>query len=277
MGLSQIALGILYGLPIFLIGIAIGLASLGGPTDLEFWSQRILVIAAAVLGIAAISYLVWTSDGSTRAKIAFDGIAGMVIFAAMMAAVLWIDHREIVLTTKLYPSKDPTPSAPRCTPPANVIVVSLGSNIGWTNANRLSPLTIDGEPVAILEKENNGTMNIVSLKIYDDQGNAIVQKRELELIWVKPDLKTSRPDKSTLVVYDRAGVEAFRIRYANKLSLIISGQFLGRNGTLVNVTDHSVEWGRGNRASGNCAGFSIGGTLFTVTPAGGFGFGGPPP
>src|SRR6202140_1931511 len=86
----------------------------------------------------------------------------------------------------------------------------------------------------ILTLDRKGENLVIrTLNLFDDQGNVFASINNgvaPNNFWVKPDVRRYRPDKHTLVVFDRHNDEALRIIYLNPHAISITGTFryLGR-------------------------------------------------
>lgn len=225
MNLSVLGLGIWVGTPVAMIGIAFSLASISQPSDMEFWAQRILFMGAALSAASYLFYAIWTSDDGTPTKLVWAAVSGAVIFGVLVGAILWTDHREIVLTTKLYPGKLTVALPAGCAnAPSDALIVAWGSNASWSVAMPHTIIQMGGEPMLAVDREGERLI-VTKLKVTDDRGDAVAVADGEGTFWIKDGSRRSRPNGSTLIVYDYADNEILRLVYANPRTLVVTGVF----------------------------------------------------
>lgn len=247
---------------------AIAFLFAGGPSDMEFLLSRILWGIAVAVGTAYLLYQIsgvdapWTSRGTVAA-------AAAAFMAAILFAGYWyIEKREIEVTTVLYPGNWPMPAmAAACKPPKRAIVVSAGTNIAWSTKNSFALLKMDGETSIGVTRSGSGPLEITSLMLRDFDRTVIATRDSKAPIWLSPSVRRERPDKSTLIVFNRYGDRVLFLRYLNPSAIEISGNFYGRTGGWVKISDADVDV-MTNRFSGGCFGMQGGGTAFVINNMG---------
>lgn len=130
---------------------------------------------------------------------------------------------------KLYPAHDPITSINTAYPisrtPESDLKIVLGKSLFWTSTQSQVILMMANEPmIAVARNGSDNSLIVTIIRIFDDRNNIIARLDE-DGFWVEPNARMKRPDKSTLVVFDHNDHEVLRIRYANRLTVCITGIF----------------------------------------------------
>ena len=111
-------------------------------------------------------------------------------------------ERELSQNTGvLYPSYDEPPKT-ECNIPNNSLVIYFGKSaaVAWATRFPHTIIKINGDPLLTINKEND-IINIVILKIFDESGK-IATRVEGNKLWIAPNLRKERLDRSTLEIFD---------------------------------------------------------------------------
>ena len=89
--------------------------------------------------------------------------------------------------------------------------------------------------------DRQGSGLLIDADIFDKNGNltARIQSNEFHLVPAQYSYM-ERPDRSTLVVYDKEGAELFWVRFLNPRSVKIRGRFACKGSQPVQVTDDAI-------------------------------------
>lgn len=233
MGSEAISLGIAF--PI-LVGIGVALA-VSDANGIEFWVARGCFILATVDALIFVVIWLWSTE-SLAVPIAILGvlIAGVTV-VALVYSLRWVDYREEKGLTKLLPgSKERPQLPPRCIPPADAMVVLFGTNAAWGSKFPYTLLDMGGVKMLEINKSpGKSQLNITVLRIFDDRGTIIARIDE-NGFWVAPDMRQQKPNRSTLVVYDRADQQALKVEFVNPNTLYVEGIFRDHRGAAVQIT-----------------------------------------
>ncbi len=237
MGLVEIGFGVAF--PV-LVGIGVALA-VADASDIEFWFARgCFIVAALDVMFFTVKWLWFSEELAPR-----DWTVGAAIAAAALVALViglrWIDYRAERISAQLVPGTKPMPPLPPgCNPPADGLVVWLGTNVAWGTRFPYTVLNIGGVKMLAVDKvAGKPKLNINVLRIFDDRGTIIARIDE-DGFWVSPDMRHVKPNRSTLVVYDRADQQALKIEFLNPRALYVEGIFRDRKGVTVRITPDSM-------------------------------------
>jgi hypothetical protein len=155
----------------------------------------------------------------------------------------------------LLPANDPTPTS-YCGEMGGLTVIAGQNAFVSTMSGKFVALIVDSCPVLCVDRGESGVQ--IDADVFDDQGNlsARVENNEFHLIPGQVSYQ-KRPDRSTLIAYDRQGKELLRIRYLNPKVLQIRGVFTCKGSKPVTITDDRIilpgdRPGAPSSAYGNC-------------------------
>lgn len=189
-------------------------------------------------------------------------ILGFVMLCCSLAGLTHLHWPDIPEDTDreayLWPSAKPPPSG-LCEAkghlPTGAAKVFLGSNENWVLGSNDTPiLTLDERPI-LTAKVSDGAL-LFSLDVFDQKHRIIAKIRDDKavLIPARYSYKVRSDDKSELVLFDEYDREIFRVQVFQSNALIVTGRFVGPDGTSVYVDSHGVHMNiRLDRGvSGNC-------------------------
>jgi hypothetical protein len=250
MGPAAILLGVAF--PV-LIGIGVALA-VADSNESEFWIARICFILAGIDAVGITVVWLWLGERVINWKTFVGAAIAAIALILLVSGLQWIDYKEEKILTKLFPGTKPTPVAPEnCNIPDDAIAVFFGSNVAW----RTYPFTIldlsDIKMLSVNKIQNHTWLVIDILRIFDDHGNIIV-KIDPDGFWIDPGIQRKKPDRSTLLVYDRNDDEVLRIEFLNPRALSVQGIFRDRTGATVRITSDALLSSSGGRLRQGCFG-----------------------
>jgi hypothetical protein len=108
-------------------------------------------------------------------------------------------------------------------PNENSVAIYLGPHTFYIGNFPQQIITIANRDILTLDKKDNDIV-ITTLRLYDDSDNIFARIDE-NGFWVSPDVRKKRPDRSSLIVYDKHDDEALNIRYVNPRVISINGLF----------------------------------------------------
>jgi hypothetical protein len=108
--------------------------------------------------------------------------------------------------------------------PPTAIKVFLGPVLTSSDKFPSPIIRVRGEPLFVVDRQKNSHLRITLLKVFDTR-NDIIARIDDTGFWVSPGSRKSRPDKSTLIVFDNRDTEVLNVRYLNKTTLSILGSF----------------------------------------------------
>ena len=268
MGWTSLLMTIWYGAGAAALAAVAYFAAAGEPTDVDFLLARLAWSILISLVASYLFYAVYQIDGPWGPKAGAAAFIGAVLASVLFGGFWYVERREIHLTTILYPGDSSTPAIPpRCKPPTKAIVVSAGTNIAWSTKNSFALLKMDGETSIGVARDESGVLQIKTLMVRDLDGTAIATKDDANPIWLAPSVRRKRPDKSTLIVFNRYGDKALLVRYLNPNAIEISGDFYGRRGSWVKIGDTDMNI-MTNHFIGSCFGMQGGGTAIQIGATG---------
>jgi hypothetical protein len=237
MGPAAIGLGLAFPI-LFTVGF--GLAVIDS-SPAEFFVARACIALAALDAVGFTVYWLWASEKIENWKWVAGGVIGAAVLLLLVVGLKWIDFREDQVTAKLFPGDKPMPTLPRnCPIPSNAVAVFFGSNVAFSSKFPYAVLNMGGlEMLSIARPPKQDALAVSTLRIFDDLGNIIV-RIDSDGFWVAPSLRRKRPNKSTLIVFDRSDNEALHIEFLNPRALSVRGIFRDRRGRVVRITDDAL-------------------------------------
>lgn len=116
-------------------------------------------------------------------------------------------------------------------------------------------ISIAGRDILILNKIEK-KIYISKLELFDNRGDSIAvidDRGEPSRFWIANNVRKERPDKSTLVVYDRTAEEVLRIEYLNETAISIMGKFKYGNRAPLILQPNYFEMGGISGRFGTCS------------------------
>jgi hypothetical protein len=236
-----------------LVGIGVALA-VSDSNEIEFWVARGCFIVAALDALYFVVIWLWRSDDLRVQTLIVGALITGAAVVALVYGLKWVDYREEKSITKLQPGSKSRPQLPPdCDPPDDAMVVLFGSNVAWGSL----PYTVlqmgSTSMLAVDKVLGKSQININVLRIFDDRGN-IMARIDEDGFWVAPDVRRQKPNRSTLVVYDRADQQAVKVEFLNSKTLYVEGIFRDRRGAVVQITPSQLILPGNNTMSHGCFG-----------------------
>lgn len=197
-------------------------------------------ICLGVSGAIAIAPAVWHHEVRPALRIGWVGLIVLVF-----GGLFWIikeghEKKELALYSGVLISEnlpDPTTTA-RCNIPDGALKIYLGRNaIAYTPTLPRVIIEIGGQQILTVDRAADGLV-ISNLYLFDDRGDTIVHF-DSDGFRVSAGVRTERPDRHTLIVYDRTGVEVFNIQFLNPKAMYVRGIFR-RSGSNATITDGGI-------------------------------------
>jgi len=203
----------------------------------KFWFTAAAAIPAVKL--VFVTTPAWPDAGWALLACAVLGILLLVAFRG-------VDNRELRDSTRLRPGRLPTPQipphpTPAFTVPANALMVFMGTNVAWSTRMPHTILQMGGKQILRVDRDRRGLVLRV-LRIFDDS-NRIIARIDEDGFWVEPYTRSKRPDRSTLVIYDRTDTEVLRVSLLNRRAVEITGVFRSEGSQTMVVTPDSIRVG----------------------------------
>jgi hypothetical protein len=219
------------GFPLLLFFVALGFGSVFAVTSSDsvgFWVAKACFAAASFVLIAMAVYCVL----ATRQRMPWNIIVPLIaaIFAAPGLVVLWqwVEQREMLLSTWLFPRDDYSRPLPPLAAglPKTALKLIMGTNVATAKKFPHTVVRVFGEDLIQIDKDASRDQVVIStLKIFDDRNNVIARLDAEDGFWVENSTRRKRPDSSTLVVFDHLDREVLRIDFANPTTVYVTGVF----------------------------------------------------
>lgn len=152
----------------------------------------------------------------------------------------------------LIPAGDPPPLS-TCPVPPGVFTIYSGRGAFWTNER--TQVVVGNEQYTLLSVGRSDRGISVDALIYDEQQNLVARIVENKFIVGQTAFHRERPDRSTLIVEDRKGIEVLNVRLANQNAVVVRTAVLyspdGRR--FVTIKDGRVAIGKFGDATDTCA------------------------
>jgi hypothetical protein len=122
----------------------------------------------------------------------------------------------------------------------NDLAVFFGKSVALTQNFPFTILNISGtEMLAIEAVPDKPQININILRIFDDLGN-IIARIDSGGFWVAPNVRRQKPNRSTLIVFDRSDEQVLKVELMNPRALYVEGVFRDRKGVTVKILPDRV-------------------------------------
>jgi hypothetical protein len=131
------------------------------------------------------------------------------------------DSHEIFGT--LYPSNMDTSGLASC--PDTGIAIYIGANIDCVTQFPLPLLSIDDDPIIVLDKTSGGQI-VITYLLLNDANDYNLASINGDVYWTNPNVrKEISHDRDHLVVYDTSGQRALVVEFMNPNHLSLAGEF----------------------------------------------------
>lgn len=151
----------------------------------------------------------------------------------------------------LTPAHDPMPPVP-CRfiqPTPSAIRVYAGGGLFWTNSDHFSLVSVGGRPI-IFAGLQDGKMEI-SGDVYSPDGDLVhIDGNKFETL---AGFKPGRPDRHTLIVWDKWHQKVLDIRFLNPHAIRLSGEFRAPGHAPVIIDDDDIKVGSLGSFSASCS------------------------
>jgi hypothetical protein len=127
-------------------------------------------------------------------------------------------------------------------------------------------LTIGNRTVLAIDKIG-ADISVSKLELFDEAGAVFAtvdNQSGTNSFWISPNSKEVRPDRHTLVVYDRNNDEALRVKFINPKVISINGVFRHANSGPVIFQPHYFQIGGIKGNGGGCSPGAVFQTVFKV-------------
>ncbi len=224
---------------------------------IEVWpTNHILALLGGVTGVSALAFM----ELSTSLWVACSAAAVLGAFAIFVYAPAPIPFLppETEIHGWITPANDPTPHNGCGTAvPADGLLMVFGTNgVIGTGNGRLVPGRVGSCPILTLTRDARGLS--IDADAYDAAGNLIYRIEGNEFHLVPGQYSYSkRPDRHTLVVYNRRGNEQFFVRFLNGQAVRVRGVFSCSDSAPVSIGNDVI---MGNTITDFCADIRAGGT-----------------
>lgn len=235
------------GIPFLTLFASVVLGFLPSFSSAIFLVAKICAALAALMGLAIAIYLTLATRQAQPWNILISGAAGMIISASLVLLIQWIDYRERLTSTMLFPRDDYSRLLPSIASNLDnsALKVIYGTNVATATKLPHTVLKISGDPIIQFTKHPSRNELIIScLKVFDDRNNIIARIDEEDGLWVENSTRKKRPDPSTIVVYDHLDKEVLRLNFANPTTLYVTGIFRHPNLSVpIVVTEEAYQQG----------------------------------
>lgn len=248
------------GLAILLSALAEAASEMTGVTSDAFMIAKVcwFITAADIIGFT-VWLLLWRGKWSAWKGTCVIFISFLTVYA-LGAVIRWTDFKEAMASKILIPA-DPTPRKFVENLPLNEnpVAVLLGSSIAWAMVMPHTIVSMGRKPMLEIDRDQGTTRIVIkTVRIFDDR-NDIIARISSDEFWVADSSRWTRPDPSTLVVYDHNDDEVLRVHFLDPLKISVTGIFRYPGIPPVVVTPERVNFGNGNYIEGEIMGSSAGG------------------
>jgi hypothetical protein len=169
----------------------------------------------------------------------------------------------------IEPASMEDPPVPAVCPviPVGAFRVYVGDSLGWSLLPEMTAISFGETPIVRIRRTPKGIA--VEARLFEPDGHpaaVIVDNR----VYLNPDgyIHPKRPDRHTLILYDKGDQLIFAIQYLNPHSVAIIGKIDLPNSLPLLIRRDGIMAGNGFLVRGNCAGNPD--VLFQISPDGTF-------
>jgi hypothetical protein len=147
----------------------------------------------------------------------------------------------------LIPNNLPNPTC-RCSVPKNKETLYFAGGAATDMIFPFNVLSFHGKELISLDKDTKGFY--ITAKIFDDRGDLIsnIERNKFSATYAASRIIST---KSSLIVYDHKGDIAFFVRFTNKYSIEIKGNFYSPDGIKIEVDENKLTFNT-NTFAGTC-------------------------
>lgn len=185
----------------------------------------------------------------------WGGFAGFAFAAFVFFAVFaqWNYQWELQQNFGvLTPAHDPMPPVSESCrfnqPPPSAIRVYAGGSLFWTNSDHFSLVSVGGRPI-IFAGLQKGKMEISGDVYSPDEDVVHIDGNKFETL---AGFKPGRPDRHTLIVWDKWHQKVLDIRFLNSHAIRLSGEFRAPGHAPVIIDDDGIKVGSVGNFSASC-------------------------
>jgi hypothetical protein len=207
------------------------------------------ILAAVALGIWGIlSHEEYERGGKSVGIIVVLAIGGVLFLFLKIQN----DQRELALNEGVLEPGNDYPDHKCGALNKKWTALLIGPGLFYLDKFPQSILKIANQDILTLDRVGDNLV-IQTLNLFDEQGYALVSINKAiapNNFWVAPDVRKYRPDKHTLVVFDKRATEVLRIVYLNPHAISVNGIFRYAGYSPVIITPTFFQMG-GFRDSGS--------------------------
>ncbi len=226
--------------------IAILLGVVGWNVDDILWLTVCIFLAAAAVCVIILTHI----ELKLIVRLVLSVVTLIVSYSILDYLKNRIDQRDLARNEGiLYPGNLPMPHS-RCQIAQNEVALFAGNNVHKGQHFNNTILMIGGEEIIGVEAAEGPALKLRVLRIFDDHDD-IIARVDQNRIWLHPNARKSRPDRSTLIVYDHKDVQVLNLKFLNPRAIAVTGIFRARGMSTVVITDRGIE-ANGFTAAGDC-------------------------
>ena len=181
----------------------------------------------AAASVIACVPVYWHTEVAKIYRAGYCAIVGLVCFGLFLVIKHENLQKELAkFEGVLEPANEPGEDR-KCTPDdASAVALYFGLHTFFIQTFPQVIIRIAGREILTLDRVGKN-ISIVAMALFDDAGAiaTIDSKAEHNKFWVSPNVRKVRPDKSTLIVYDRNANEVLSLRYLNEKTIAVTGTF----------------------------------------------------
>jgi hypothetical protein len=208
------------------MGIAVALfVTIGGvliTVDQFFFAEACFVVAGLWF-IGWVVFLPYFNTPFDNRKTALLWVSLLVPIGIVMALAYFVEDYKTGRDDVLTPGNEAADDRNCKAPNGAAVALYIGPHTFYIGGFPQRIITIANKDILTLSKRDNDII-ITTLRLYDESGN-IFSRIDQNGFWVAPDVRKKKPDRHSLIVYDKHDDEALNIRYVNPHVVYINGMF----------------------------------------------------
>lgn len=209
-----------------------------------------ILISAAGLGVAVGSGALLLCDhmGRPQRPLLKYLASGSV---AILLSSLWFGYFASKIDSPyLTPGSEPEITTRCGTPPDGATTFLFGSTTSFSTRFPFPLVVIDGEPVVIVDRSDNGLMISATIRNHNGDLLARIDSNKFDFDKYGVYGEPIRPDRHTLIIIDKKGDTALDVRFLNQNTVMVLGKFYSEKKTEL-VIKRDVAVGNGNHMKNN--------------------------
>jgi hypothetical protein len=206
----------------FAVPLLLGIGAVLVAVD-QFFLAEICFVVAGFWFIVWVGFLPYFNTPFDNRKTALLWVSVLIPVCVVSALVYFLEDYKAGRVDVLTPGGEVADDANCKAPNSDAVALHIGPHTFYIGRFPQRIITIAGKNILTLSNRD-GDLLITTLRLYDEAGDIFARIDE-NGFWVAPDVRKKKPDRHTLIIYDKHDDEALDIKYINAHVVSINGIF----------------------------------------------------